>query len=158
MIPHHTSWLSQASRFGPHSRFGPQPTEPNWIQTNLASPRRTKPAGLIESWSVMRDHHHHSSLWYFYEGYDLLIEWLSGNESISCGMTLMTVKWPDDWKICLEISLVEDEEYWYKKCPQCEIECDRWVYELETSYATYFQRGAVNYFKKKFHMREHEVK
>ncbi len=52
---------------------------PNWIQTNLATPRRTKPPGLIESWSVMGDHHHrhhhhHSSLWYFFMTYWTIIE------------------------------------------------------------------------------------
>ncbi len=56
---------------------------PNWIRKNLANPRRTKPAGLTESWSVIGIIIHHSDTIL----YDLL-NWLSRTKSISCGTTL----------------------------------------------------------------------
>ncbi len=37
------------------------------FKTNLATPRRTKPAVLIESWSVMGEHRHHSWLILLYD-------------------------------------------------------------------------------------------
>ncbi len=40
-------------------RVSASEAEDRSLTTNLATPRRAKPAGLIESYSVMGDHHHH---------------------------------------------------------------------------------------------------
>ncbi len=44
------------------------------LRRNLATPRWTKPTGLIEPWSAMEDHQHRSALWYFRMAYCVINE------------------------------------------------------------------------------------
>lgn len=85
----------------------------------------------------------------------------------TCGCTPLRYNINDAYAICnpwvlyncIQVNKwdVEDEEYWYKKCPQCTIECDRWEYTLETSYSNFYNYGARKYMTKRFHMPENLI-